>query len=149
MGCPAPFDNTAGTYIDTTALQGSVTLPAGFSITSFSVTTAIANAGGSTNATVNLGAFNGGMFNMTANSDEFMLAAVMGNVQRAPDNLSQSGTMDFTVAQAAVGQTITINFPDSAQSQINPAPTPEPASIVVWGLAIALGLFVARRRGKA
>ncbi len=31
----------------------------------------------------------------------------------------------------------------------SPSPTPEPASIAVWGLAIAGGLLVARRRRKA
>jgi hypothetical protein len=130
-----PFDNTAGNYIDRTTLKGSVTLPKGWTITGFAVTTDWAGEGVRTDATVDLGAFAGGNFNKTAASGVF-------NVAAGSDNLSQNGTISFTVG--AANETLVVDWPNSADSLT--ASVPEPCSMVVFGLGL-LALYGAHKRG--
>ena len=70
---------TAGNYVTTTTLSGSLTLPAGIAVTSFQVYSIVADD--STKATVDLGAFAGGNFSQSATSEAYSLTPQPPNQQ--------------------------------------------------------------------
>jgi hypothetical protein len=128
------FDNTAGNYQNSETLNGTMTLPKGWAITRFDVTTDWVGEK-DTNAKVDLGAFAGGMFNKTGKSGVF-------NVAAGSDNVSQDGTIAFTVG--AANQTLIITWPTSADSIVQSVP--EPSSMVLFGLGL-VALCGAAKKG--
>ncbi len=70
---------------------------------------------------------------------------VNGNVVWAHDSFTVTGTGSDTIAFYS-GNDPNYNGLDSVSVTLKSSPTPEPASVAVWGLGLAAAFFASRRR---
>ncbi len=91
-----------------------------------------------------------------ATDNEAVGITLNGVTVNAGNNNEFSVWTPFSISGAVVAGTNVLNFisnndggPGGVRVEFTSATTPEPASLVVWGLAITGGLVVARRRRKA